>query len=116
MNIRMNNAVAANLRLAADISMRRIDEGHALFEHQASNSASTNKVFELGQLRASVDSRYFPHIGVLRETDAFVGSSQDRRYIGQVVFVLAVRWLYFFQSAEEFFAVETINARIYFPN
>src|SRR5690242_7082821 len=110
MHIRMNNAVASDFRLAANVSMRRIEKSRARFEHQAPDGASTYKVFELGYLCATVESRYFAQLLMLRKTDAFGGPLQDRRDIGQIVFAVAVRWAYFFQGAEEFFAVETISA------
>src|SRR2546423_15338075 len=110
MNICIKKVAVADFLPAANVSILRIEKRLARFEQHASDGASTNKVFELGQLCASVDSRFFPHVQMLRKTDAFVGPFQDRRDIGQVVFALAVRGPYFFQGAEEFFAVETINA------
>src|SRR2546423_7465579 len=78
-NIRMNHAVTADLRIAADISMRRIDEGHATFAHQASNRLPAHQVFKFGQLCTRVDSRDFARVTMLIDGYRFTAVLENRR-------------------------------------
>src|SRR5438874_1202274 len=55
-NIGMNDRIATDLRLAADVRVRWIDKGHAFFHHQTPNRATSNQVFEFSQLSPRVDS------------------------------------------------------------
>ena len=86
----MDYTVAADPRFVADVGVRRIDKGHACFQHQAPNCAAAQKVFELGQIRARIDAGDFAGVVVLVQSNLFLSVSQDSRHIGQVIFAFAI--------------------------
>ena len=96
--------------------MRRIDKGHACFQHQAPNCAAAQKVFELGQIRARIDAGDFAGVVVLVQSNLFLSVSQDSRHIGEVIFALAVAGLHPLERLEQLRTLETVNARVDFSN
>src|SRR6266508_1553134 len=64
-NVRMYHAIAPDLRFAANVSMRRIDESDAVFNHQSPDHVSPEKVFELSKFRSGVDAGYFARVIML---------------------------------------------------
>jgi hypothetical protein len=70
-------------------------------EHQTPDRATTQQIFELGKLGAGVHTRDFARIVMLIQADLFMIVPENSRNISEIVFALAVDWLYALERSEQ---------------
>src|SRR5713226_1779864 len=63
-NVWVNNTIGTDLSLGANVSVRRIDEGHATVHHEAPDRVATQQILEFGQLSSIVNAGDLPRVRV----------------------------------------------------
>src|ERR1044071_3286017 len=114
--IRVDDTIAPDLRLCADVGVRGVNEGHAAIEHQAAERALAQDALELCQLDARVDAGNFARVAVQKDTHVFAIGAQDAGHVRQVIFALRVGGLNASQSGKERAGFKAVDARVDFLN
>src|SRR5262249_54445939 len=115
-DVGIDDRVAADLRVRADICMRWIDKRHAVFDHQPANGVATHQVLKLGQLSSRVNTGNFARIVVRENLDLAALRKNDLGNVSQVILTLLVLWFDALQRLEEIRRFEAVDAGVDLPD